>query len=366
MRGVTIKAVKPKNLTVGKKRAVRVRMIDIARQAGVSQATVSYVLNDRGENNGIGEKTAKKIRRIAQRLKFHPNHAARQLAGKRSGIIGILAETFMATELRIFACLNRLAAARGFKILAWQSDAHPEELDKFVDECSSWNIDGLIYVPHKYEGVSSQVANALGRLPRVVSILANAGIEDGHAIEVDAAHGVRRAVEHLFRQGRRRIVQILEGLDVVMDQQRYQAFLAAHQEFYGPADSRTIEEGGQLCFATKGWRVENYADYLELARKLVVDGRADAILTESDFSAPGLIRGLTQLGFRVPGDVALIGWGGETVARGISPGLTTVDFDIEQVVERSLDLLTGLIERPEEAQPASILVKPKLVVKETA
>jgi DNA-binding LacI/PurR family transcriptional regulator len=62
----------------------------------------------------------------------------------------------------------------------------------------------------------------------------------------------------------------------------------------------------------------------------------------------------------------LIGWGYEGISRGITPGLTTVDFDFERIVERSLDLLTGLIERPDVAMPASVLVKPRLLVRETA
>jgi DNA-binding LacI/PurR family transcriptional regulator len=344
-----------------KKQTVRVRMIDIARKAGVSRAAVSYVLNGRGEASGIGEKTAKKIRKIAARLKFHPNRAARQLAGKRSGIIGVLANTFLDTELRIFGCLNRMSAAREFKILAWQLDAHPEQLDEFVDECASWNLDGLIFIAYKYQSVWSQVASALKRVPRVVSILGNAGIPGSHTIEIDAADGVRQSVEHLYRSGRHRIVQILEGLDSQMDQQRYEGFLASHREFYGKA-----ADEDQVCIATKGWNVENYAAYQKLARDLVVDHRADAILAESDFSAPGLIRGLSLMGLRVPEDMSLIGWGYEAISRGITPGLTTVDFDFEQIVERSLDLLTGLIEQPDAAMPASGLVKPRLLVRETA
>jgi LacI family transcriptional regulator len=351
----------PKKNPAKKKHNARVRMIDIAEEAGVSRAAVSYVLNGRGEASGIGEKTAKRIRRIAKRLKFHPNRAARQLAGKRSGIIGILAKTFWETELRIFGCLNRSSAAREFKVLAWQLDAHPEQLEQFVDECTSWNIDGLIFIAYKYETVWAQVSRALRRLPRVVSILGNAGIQGGHAIEIDAADGVRQSVQHLYRQGRKRVVQVLEGLDAQMDQQRYDAFLAAHREFYGCA-----ADEDQVCFATKGWGIENYDDYRNLARALVVDHRADAILAESDFSTPGLVRGLNHMGLRVPDDVALIGWGSESVGRGVAPSLTTVDFDIEQIVGRSLDLLAGLIERPGEAQPASILVKPRLVLRETA
>ena len=60
----------------------RVRMVDIARKVGVSRAAVSYVLNGSGKNHKVSPKTAATVRRIAQRLNYHPNHSARQLAGR--------------------------------------------------------------------------------------------------------------------------------------------------------------------------------------------------------------------------------------------------------------------------------------------
>jgi LacI family transcriptional regulator len=340
----------------------RVRMVDIARLAGVSRPAVSAVLSGTGKGNIIvSEKTAAKIRRIAQQLNFHPNHAARQLAGKRSRIIGALAKTwFWQTEQRALAWLNQLAASRNFKILAWQMDARKEGIDSFVEECLGWNIDGLICVTFKYDDVWPKAIESMARLPRVVSILGDPGVPGGHSVEIDVASGVRQSVAHLHRRGCRRIVQVLESTKSKLDRQRYEAFLAAHREFYGPADD------DQICFATEGWGIEDYEKFQELARQLVVDRCADGIMTESDFSVPGLVRGLAKLGRRVPEDVALIGWGYEHVGRGVTPSLTTVDFDLENLVARALDLLTSLIEQPDEEQPRTVLVEPKLFVRESA
>ncbi len=339
----------------------RVRMIDIARQAGVSQPTVSYVLNGGKGSERISAKTTAKIRRVAKRLNFHPNHAARQLAGKRSGMIGALAKTWShATEVRALGWLNQLAPARSFKILTWQMDGQPGSLDRAVDECLGWGIDGLVFAAFKYDSVWPDVAKALQRLPRVVSLIDNPGIPGGSTVEIDTAHGVWQSVEHLHRRGCKRIVQVLEGLEAHMDRQRHEAFLAAHRHFYGPPGDE------QVCFATEGWDVRDYDRYLELVKELVERRGADAILAESDFSAPALVRGLGQLGRRIPEDVALVGWGYETFARGLLPVLTTVDFNFEQIVGSALDLLARLIDSGDEAKPESMLVKPKLLVRETA
>ena len=80
--------------TAGKQPA-RTRMINIARAAGVSRAAVSCVLTGGKTGNvRLSDETAARIRQIAQELRFHPNHVAQQLAGKRSGIIGALAQTW--------------------------------------------------------------------------------------------------------------------------------------------------------------------------------------------------------------------------------------------------------------------------------
>ena len=135
---------------------------------------------------------------------------------------------------------------------------------------------------------------------------------------------------------------------------------AAHRRFYGPPDD------DQVCFATAGWDIDDFEKLRELARELVVERRADAVLAESDFSAPGLVRGWNELGYRVGHDVTLIGWGKEMVGRGMSPALTTIDFNFPEIVDKALDLLGDLIEKPEEKRPHSILVKPKLIVRESA
>ncbi len=336
-------------------------MIDVARRAGVSRTAVSAVLSNGGKGKiNIAAETALRIRMVAKELGFHPNHAARQLAGKRSGIIGVLGKTFLDTELRILGSLHSLASQRNVKILAWSLEAHPERLNAFVEECRGWNVDGLIYLAFKYDEVWPMVADALKRMPRVVSLLGDPGIPGGHAVVLDVARAVQQTVAHLHGRGYHRIVQVLEGLKTSMDRQRYAAFLDAHRHFYGSVDEH------QICFATEGWRLEEYDKYRNLVTDIVVQRRADAILCDSDFSAPGIVRELTKLGYRIPHDVAVIGWGGEAVARGVSPSLTTIDFNIGDTVEVALDMLSDLLDRPDVEQPASVSIRPKLVLRETA
>ena len=87
---------------------------------------------------------------------------------------------------------------------------------------------------------------------------------------------------------------------------------------------------------------------MKLCEELVVRRGADAILAEGDFTAVSLLRALRRLGRRVPDDVAVIGWGNEQVAYWSDPPLTTVNYVFQKMVGTALDLLAGMIERPDE------------------
>ena len=107
----------------------RVRMVDVAARR-VSRGLRCLRARGRGAGPRVGEKTAARIRRIARQLNYHPNHAARQLAGKGSGLLGAVAgDWFHQTPLRVLSWLNHLASARGFDIVAGELHDKPEALD---------------------------------------------------------------------------------------------------------------------------------------------------------------------------------------------------------------------------------------------
>jgi DNA-binding LacI/PurR family transcriptional regulator len=337
----------------------RVRMIDIARAAGVSQPAVSYVLS--GTDGGrVSLKTADKIRRIAKQLNFHPNHAARQLLGKRTGVIGALANTWFYFPLRprFLAFLNQYADQHDLKILTWQTGNRTEPIEQFIGESAARGIDGLVYLAFDNDPEWPVAAPLLAQLPHVVSVLGDPGIAGGGTVLCDVAAGVRQAVEHLHRQGRRKIVQIVDSLEMSMNRCRQDAFRQISAELGRAADA------DQLCVATRHWSGDDDAKFAELAHDLVRIRGADAILADSDMGAATLIRALGAMGLRVPQDVAVIGWGMETISRYVTPALTTVDYRLPEVLDATLDMLTAMIE--ERDVPTSVTIRPDLVVRASA
>jgi len=345
----------------------RVRMLDIARRAGVSRSLVSHVLADGGGKKiRVSAKTADKIRRIATQLNFHPNHAAQQLAGKASGIVAALAGQWLdQTQLRLMSWLNEFARRRGLEVLAGEVD---EKLtfEQYVEKCLGWNVDGLIFVALQNDAVWPEAAHALARLPRVVSVVGNPSIPGSCCVESDVASGVREAVEHLHQQGRRKIVQVLTDVDTQLNVRRHRAFLDAHAALGRPVTADL------LCLGTAGFDAvahpDDMARYAALCNEIIDTRRPDAILAPQDFAAAEFLRTLRRRGIRVPDDVAVIGWGKEQLVNWTDPPLTTVSYELREVAEAAFEVLCGVMAEGngfEKPVRDTITVPCRLIVRET-
>ena len=190
--------------------------------------------------------------------------------------------------------------------------------------------------------------------------MSDPGIPGGSCVLSDVADGARQAVEHFHQQGRRKIVEVLEGLDTRLNLQRHEAFCQAHEKLGRPLDA------DQLLIATRGWNETDLPKFVALVDDMVHQRHADAILADNDVGAALFIRALSELGLRAPDDVAVIGWGDETILRFINPTLTTLGYGLDEMMDTTLDIMAGLIENPDRTEPKSVTIKPKLIVRESA
>jgi len=338
------------------------RMIDVARRAGVSQPTVSHVLSGDYRAQRVSEETAEKVRRAAKHLRYHPNHAARQLTGKRSGVLAALATTWRQHPFRprFHSFLAPAADACGFKVLSWQSENQVARIQKYVPELLARKVDALVYVALGNDALWPQVAPLLAELPCVVSVLGDPCVPGGSVVLSDPAEGVRQAVAHLHRQGRRKIVQVFSDRNSTFDLDRRRGLLNAHREF-----SLAIDPD-RACLFSKGsiWDVTN-REHFDICEAIIALG-ADAVLADDDFCAALLIRALVASGRRVPDDVAVIGSGNETISRFFMPSLTTIDWEMSQFVQATLDIVVTSQEEGGAAGPRRVVVPPQLIVRESA
>jgi DNA-binding LacI/PurR family transcriptional regulator len=336
-------------------------MIDIANLAKVSRTAVTHVLTGagRGKIGGVSQAKAEEIRRIAAELGYVPNLTAQQLAGKRSRIVGVIVSQWWSTESRFFTFLQDACASRGLDILAVQSKNRVESVEQIVDNWLGRGVEAVIILALVHDAIWTQAAHVLARFPHVISVVVDPEIEGSLAIKSDIADGMRQAVEYLHRQGRKKILLLLEDLEAKMNRLRHEAFLHVMK------DLGCKVRKDQLCLATKGWSDDNFPEMQVLVDDLVRRG-VDAILGDTDFTAVMICKALLKRGMRVPEDIAVVGWGNEIVARWANPLVTTVGFEHETIATACLDMLTACFEGSADEQLRSKTIPMKLVIRESA
>ncbi len=339
------------------------RMADIAERAGVSRMAVSAVLMGTGNGRiGVSAKTAERIRQIADEIGYRPNAAARQLAGKRSGVIAIVAHSwknFLAQ--RVLAWLHESAEKQGFRILATQATNSLDSVEQVLRDIRGGWVDGIVYLAHENEAQWPDVAKLLNQNHAAITVGGDLRIPGVTSVVSDVVAGARSSIELLRQRSSQRPVLITEETESKAIQARIATYLSASTECgmaFGP--DRVHRE-------TQGWMVSDpahYARFEELARTILDKFRADSVLCDTDFTAVGLLRAFRKLGIRVPQEISVIGWGDLQFSAVFDPRITTVTHQLPK-------LLTEVVTRLHQQIDAGAgggctqLVETQLVVRET-
>ncbi|MDB5385508.1 MAG: degA [Planctomycetaceae bacterium] len=340
------------------------RMTDIAARAGVSRMAVSAVLMGTGSGRiGVSAVTADRIRQIAQELGYRPNAAAQQLAGKRSGVIAVIAhdwKNFLAQ--RALAWLHEAAEGHGFRILATRAPDSLGPIEQLLRDVQAGWIDGIVYLAHENESQWKPAAELLKQTSAAVTVVGDLRIPGMTSIISDVTSGARASISHLKDRGRKNPILITEEIESSSIQARIAAYCSAAAE-HGMQFNRD-----RVLRETEGWFVtkpEYFARFERLAQSIKDDLRADSVLCDTDFTAVGLLRAFRRLGIRVPEDISVIGWGDLQFAAVFDPCITTVSHQLPELLTVAVEQLDQQIET--DAAPGTIeLLETQLVVRETS
>ncbi len=323
---------------------------DIARLANCSRSTVSRVIN--GDAN-VSADTRERVNKVITELNFQPNLAARGLASGQTHILGLiipLAVVSIFTDPfypQLIQSISMRCSQREYSIMLWL--AAPEFERRMIHQVLyNGLIDGVI-------GASMSLTDpiikslAASNLP-FVAIGRNPYDETTCYIDVDNYNGARDAISYLYKMGRRRIATIAGPSEVIVGYDRmrgYRDALAEHGLEYDPG---LVEVGD---FSDAG----GYA-----AMQKLIDKKPDAVFATSDVMAVAAMRALVEAGFKVPEDVAIIGFDDISLAARSIPALTTIRQPIETMGARAVDMVIDLIENPTTAT-RSLILPTELVVR---
>ncbi len=332
-----------------------VTLSKIAELVGVSVNTVSRALRDKED---IGAETKKRVREVAELLGYVPNSMARSLVLKETRIIGV-AVTDSANPVRNeqLTALRSELETYGYHILIKSMDYDSDEQVKQLNELVSRQIDGLIV---------GTFFGTLGEIPivehlqkiirRGIPIIVFGGVHSRSVSTVcmDYFNGGVIITEHLIKLGYKRITCFsvepsgrtasIRGKGYIRGMER-----AGLSEF--------IEFFSQEPASLSGGRRDIHR-YLKTHNTL-----PDAIIAHNDLQAIGIIRGLKEAGYRVPEDVAVVGFDNIEMDEYVEPPLTTIGWDSIEVARNITELLLDNIKNKPEYRPLQRILQPKLFVR---
>jgi DNA-binding LacI/PurR family transcriptional regulator len=313
-------------------------IVDVARRANVSAATVSYVLSGREELvRRIGSATRTRITEAIAELGYVQNQVARQLRLQRTRrICVLLPQIGVPFADNIARDVEAVAQQRGYSAIVVVGRTY-DMCRQLVLEVESGLADGIVADVEQFDRKELlALFEPLQSAGKPVLVL-HPSVEPGPVSTVRQARlpAFRTMVEHLFRSGRRRFAYIRHGQSDDAHRSRALTEYLAVKGLAAP----TILTGAET-------RDTAVATALSL-----IDGEAppDALLVQSDFSAVAIIQALHRRGLRVPQDIAVVGSGNAEEGRHCFPQLTTIGPQrpsLQQAVGHLLDEIEGKAEGP--------------------
>ncbi|NOU94723.1 substrate-binding domain-containing protein [Paenibacillus sp. LMG 31456] len=299
---------------------------DVAKLAGVSVATVSRVLNDKGY---VGQSTREKVEKAIKELNYKPNEIARSLFKKQSNTIGLIVPDIMNPFFPELArAVEDMATKLGYNVILCNSDENREKEQAYLDVLKQNYVNGII--------VSSNTLTAeqIGELNiPIVSI--DREISKGlPTIVVENKKGAIIATRFLKNKGCKRIGHIRGTYGVVNAEERCEGY----------TDVVAEEPWFRKSYIVNG----NYdmESSVEATRELLcLHPEIDGIFAANDIMAMGAIKAAYQLGKKVPEELAIIGFDGITISTIMTPELTTIAQPIYEMGELATTILVSLMEQ---------------------
>ena len=305
---------------------------DIAQMAGVSIATVSRVINNKGR---FSEETARRVRQIIDESGYVANAAARNLRESHTKTIGMIVpdisnDFFSALALHAEQALSQ----KGYSVFVCNDANSTEREHRYIRTLVSKRVDGIICISGSHalrdETIPSSIpVVCVDRYPGVDSLIPR--------VISDDARGGYLATRHLIGQGCRRVLFISSQQEDLNKRNREAGYAAALNESGLPADPalRVYLSGAQ----------PSMEEAEQLVGEVIARGTPfDGVFAVSDHAAAGALRALQAAGVRVPNDVRLVGFDDSIYTRLTTPQITSVRRFHEQLAHRGCETLLALIE----------------------
>ncbi|MCR4401595.1 MAG: LacI family transcriptional regulator [Firmicutes bacterium] len=326
---------------------------DVARVAGVSKSTVSRVLN---ADPNVAEETRCAVFAAIKEIGYTRNALARGLNTRRTGTIGlIMSDITNPFHAEVARGVEDLASDFDSNVILCNTDGRPKKEAAYIDLLVEKRVDGIIFTSVK--AGESDMSNL--RSKRIPFVFAGRTLPDVEAdsVVVDNVLGGFQAATHLVRLGHQRVAYLAGPSHVSASADRYEGYCQALRRAGVELDPQLVVEGD---FKQEG-------GYRAMSTLLDRAPGVTAVFAANDYMAMGALEAIYERGFRVPEDIAVVGFDDIPFARLHLVQLTTVaqpKYDIGAIAARMLfERIEGKV--GDEQQPRRVVLPPRLVVRRT-
>jgi LacI family transcriptional regulator len=329
---------------------MKATIYDIAKEAGVSIATVSKVINGKGR---ISSETRSAIFAIMERFDFQPSVIASALTGKRTFTLGLLVPD---VSNPFFAEIARAIEDRGhqlgYSVVMCNTDNKDEKVERYISLLLQKSVDGIIIAT----GIEKKeiLEQLLARGIPVVLIAREMPLVAVETVIVDDYAGGSMAANHLLQLGHTEIAILAESRKVSSSRERMRGF------------RQTMVDTG-LTFNEKWLKICDYKvedgkkNALELLQEAI---RPSAIFSCNDLLAVGALQAAKELQISVPSELSIISFDNTILASVSNPPLTTIAQPMEQMGKLAVDMIVEDIKDDNRAKQR-IVFCPELLIRES-
>lgn len=324
-------------------------MRDVAKLAGVTQPTVSYVINNTAN---VSDEVRQRVNEAIKELNYTPNYFARGLKTNKSSMVGIVIPDILNEfYASIVSELEKKMLNEHFRVVVHSTNYDPFEEKRALAGLLDYNVDAIIMA---YQPIGASNVRLLKRFTQPVVVLEGGAACQGIAcINTDNFYGGYTATKYLINQGRKRLAYIGQNNDIEALRERCRGFQEALRE-------HGLSETGQL-FETSG-PGNKWEEGIKLGEKLLPHS-LDGIVVSSDVVAVGILKTLLFANKRVPEDIAVVGYDDIPLAKLFVPALTTIAQPLNDMCSKAVEkVMQGL----DGKAMVDELIKPQLIIRETA
>lgn len=333
---------------------MRTTIEDVAREAGVSIATVSRFITGRGGN--VADETRERLREVVDRLGYVPNAAARSLKTGRSYLIGVILSNIAHPYWSaVLSGVEEACQRRGYSVIVSSAGDKVEVENRYLRVFLDQRVDGILLNPANADPATVARWSAL-TCPVITLDRTLPGLPFG-LVAMDNLLGARLAVEHLLGLGHRRIGFLSWHVANLTNRlERLQGYRETL------AEAGITPDPALVRFADDGWN-DGVRQAVDLLRR---PDRPTALVSASSTLNLQVLAGAKRLGLRVPDELSVVGYDESPWDPLLDPPLTTVATPAHRLGVTAADRLCQAIDAGDAAPGGEVRLRPRLIVRRSS